>query len=121
MILAGVYMNFDWNWSEAERLYRKALSLDPTYASAWQRLGALLMIVGRTEEAVAATRRARELDPTSLSIATSVALRFYLAQRYAEALTELSEAGRLDPTFPQVLLYPGWTLAALGWSTDADR
>jgi tetratricopeptide (TPR) repeat protein len=53
-------------WSLAERAYRKAIDLDPTYAYPWNGLGNLLQDrLHRATEAEAAYRRAIELDPVS--------------------------------------------------------
>jgi len=51
-------------WSVAEAAYRKAIELDPKYASPWNGLGNLLQDhLGRFAEAEAAYRKAIELDP----------------------------------------------------------
>ena len=53
-------------WANAEAAYRKAIELDPKYASPWNGLGNLLMDhLGRPAEAEAAYRKAIELDPKS--------------------------------------------------------
>ena len=53
----------DWDWSSAERGFRRAIALDPTYAFAHRMLGHVLSQQGRHEEGREALRRARELDP----------------------------------------------------------
>jgi len=51
-------------YEEAEQAYRRAIELDPKFASPWVGLGNLLMdYFGRYDEAQAAHQRAIELDP----------------------------------------------------------
>ena len=53
---------------EAEKAYRRAIELDPTYGNPWNNLGILLTLhLGRHEEAEKAYRQAIGLDPTSLA------------------------------------------------------
>ena len=52
----------------AEAEYRRAIAFDPTYATAHQWYGVLLMILGRVPESVAAESRAAALEPLSLQI-----------------------------------------------------
>jgi tetratricopeptide (TPR) repeat protein len=51
----------------AEQLYRKVVSLQPTYASAWLNLGFVLMSEGRGDEAKADWAKATSLDPSLAS------------------------------------------------------
>ena len=53
----------DWNWRGAEDDLRRALALAPGDADTQRRWGILLAMLGRVDEAVAATRRALDLDP----------------------------------------------------------
>lgn len=59
-------LNFwlDWEWPEAERAFRRAIELDPSYSLAWRMLGIVLAHMGRSDgEAQRAMQRARALDP----------------------------------------------------------
>ena len=59
-----------WQWAEAETEYKRALELNPNYATAHQWYFLHLLMVGRTEEAMAEIKRAQELDPLSVIINT---------------------------------------------------
>jgi tetratricopeptide (TPR) repeat protein len=61
----------DFRRSEAE--FRKAISLEPGYATAHQWYSMLLMMLGRTQEAVVESGRAAQLDPLSLQIQNTYA------------------------------------------------
>jgi TolB-like protein/Tfp pilus assembly protein PilF len=56
---------YDWDWAGAERAYRRAIELNPSYATAHYRYAIYLSIPRRYEEAFAHMRRAEELDPGS--------------------------------------------------------
>ena len=52
MALAYVVMNYDWNWAEAEKEFRRTLELDPNDALSHQFYAQELVALGRTEEGV---------------------------------------------------------------------
>jgi TolB-like protein/thioredoxin-like negative regulator of GroEL len=56
---------YDWDWAGAEQAYRRAIELNPSYATAHYRYAIYLSIPRRYEEAFAHMRRAEELDPIS--------------------------------------------------------
>ena len=59
---------YDRDWSSAESEYKKAIALDPNYATAHHWYGLLLTALGRSDEALAELRRAAEIDPFSVVI-----------------------------------------------------
>src|SRR5205823_1869286 len=59
---------FDWDFSGAEREYRRALELNPDYPTGHQRYGVFLGQQGRFDAAIAELKRAQQLDPLSLII-----------------------------------------------------
>lgn len=97
--LAGVFMDYSWNWPEVEREYKRALELSPGYAIAHQWYGNFLSAMGRSEEAIHSTLRARELDPLSLIINTNVGWVYHLARQHDRALEEARKALEMDPQF----------------------
>jgi tetratricopeptide (TPR) repeat protein len=106
--LAHVKTNYEWDWAEAERLWRKAIALEPEYATAHQWYGAhYLMPMGRLEEAIAETRRAQQLDPLSAVFNAFVGASLYFARRYDEAIEECRKAVDLHPDFGVAHWYLG--------------
>src|SRR5207302_5247612 len=63
--LATVQFNDDWNWKAAEAGFRRAIQLNPSYATAHQRYSLYLTPMGRTDESLAEMDRARSLHPRS--------------------------------------------------------
>jgi len=97
--LGGVMMDFEWNFAESERHFRRAIALNPNYATAHQWYAELLSILGRTEEALAEIKRAKELDPLSLIINNVHGHVLFRARRYDEAIAEYKRTLELDPNF----------------------
>ena len=97
--LATVQFNYDWNWPAAEAGFRRAIQLNPSYATAHQRYSLYLIAMGRTEESLAEMNLARSLDPLSLSVNLSLGWRLYMARRYDEAIAQLLDTLEMDPAY----------------------
>ncbi len=97
--LATVQFNYNWNWTAAETGFRRAIQLNPSYATAHQRYSLYLMAMGRTRESLAEMNRARSLDPLSLSINFSLGWRLYMARHYDQAIAQLSNTIEMDPAY----------------------
>lgn len=97
--LAFVKENFDWDWEGAEQSYKKALELNPSYATAHQWYAEHLAITGRHAEAIKEIKRAQALDPLSLSISNSVARQYYFARQYKQAIEQCEHTLEMDPEF----------------------
>jgi eukaryotic-like serine/threonine-protein kinase len=63
--MADVKAYLDWDWSGAEVEFRRAIELNPNYATAHQWLGRLLLVMRRPKEALAEIQEALDLDPLS--------------------------------------------------------
>ncbi|MEX2178845.1 MAG: protein kinase [Gemmatimonadaceae bacterium] len=85
-----------WRWREAEQDLRRAIALDPRYASANQWYGELLLVQNRVPEALTQLARAAALDPVSPVIASSYAMALALAKRDADAVVQARRAVELD-------------------------
>lgn len=88
---------YDWNWPEAERHYRRAIELNPNYATAHQYYGLGLASRGRFDEAVAQERRAVDLDPLADILVTNLARVLYYARRYDQAANVCRQGLTTDP------------------------
>ena len=64
-VLANIAQSYDHNMAEAERLFKKALELDPTNLTAHEWYGYFLAVNNRLPEALEQTKRALDLDPAS--------------------------------------------------------
>ncbi|MGE3467475.1 MAG: winged helix-turn-helix domain-containing protein [Pyrinomonadaceae bacterium] len=92
-----VKLFWDWNPSEAESHFRKAISLTPDYSTAHQWYAMHLAATGRLNEALAEINRAVELEPDSVAINTDVCRVYYFLQRYDEAEAQCIKTLGMDP------------------------
>src|SRR2546422_6535611 len=86
--LALITENYDWDWKTAEKEYRRAIQLDPNYATAQHWYAEYLTWLGRFDEALRESERARQLDPLSLIIATDNGAILYYSRQYDRAIKQ---------------------------------
>ncbi len=106
--LAHAKATQDWDWQAAEHAFRRAIALDPRYATAphWYST-TVLVPTGRLDESVSRMLVAQSLDPVSAIISRDVAMMYYYKRDYEAALEQCDNTIELNPHFP-----PGyWTLA----------
>jgi serine/threonine-protein kinase len=120
--LAAVTALYDWNYEAACEQWRKALELDPAYATAhhWYSLYGLAPL-GRLEEALEEVREAERLDPLSAPIANDVGFVLYWNRRFAEAGDQCRKALSLHPGFYRANILLGRVMAAEGRYEEAVR
>ncbi len=99
--LGYVKYRFDWDWTGAEREFRRAIELDPNSVVAHLGYAYYLDFMGRREEALAEMKRVRALDPVSLKIIRSdVGWFLYNTHQYDQAIAAFQRSSELDPDFP---------------------
>ncbi len=98
--LAYAKEEYDWDVGGAEREYKRAIELNPNYATAHQWYAVHLAVRGRYPEAIAEIKQAQEVDPLSLVINMNVGWVFYFARQYDEAAEQCRKTLELDPNFP---------------------
>ena len=97
--LAFVTYRYHWKWPEAEEQFKKAIALNPNYATAHQWYGSFLAASGRLNEGVFEAKTAHELEPFSLTIYGDYIRSLYYAGRLDEAQREASKLVEMDPNF----------------------
>ncbi len=90
---------FDWDWASAEREFRRAIELNPGYATAHHWYAWHLSEMGRNREAIAEMRKAQNLDPLSLIISADVAEILLVAHSYDQAIEQSRKTVDMDPNF----------------------
>jgi Tfp pilus assembly protein PilF len=97
--LATAKFNYDWDWAGAAEGFKKAMQLDPTYATAYQRYSLYLSAMGKFDDSFEQIRKARELEPLSISINASFGWRLYLAREYDRSIAQLRDTLEMDPAY----------------------
>jgi tetratricopeptide (TPR) repeat protein len=97
--LAFVLDGYDWDFEAGGREFRRAIELNPGYATAHHWYAWHLSLLGQHEEAIAEMRKAASLDPLSLMINTDLAELLLLAHRYDESIQQSRKAIEMDPNF----------------------
>lgn len=97
--MSSIKFEHDWDWAAAEAHDKRAVELNPNYATAHQWYGEFLWAVGRHEESIAKIKRARELDPFSIIINTVLGWSYLYAGQYDNAIDQCHKTLELDPDF----------------------
>jgi TolB-like protein/DNA-binding SARP family transcriptional activator len=117
--LAFLHTEYYWQWEEAERRFRLALSLAPGSAGSHGRYQNLLRILNRCEEAVAHGRRTVDLDPLAAIVIADLGLTYYYCRRFDEAVEAYERSLRLDGARPATHLRLAKAYEQLGRYEDA--
>ncbi|SEB84044.1 TolB amino-terminal domain-containing protein [Rhizobiales bacterium GAS188] len=88
-----------WDWAAAEREHKRAITLNPGYATAHHWYAWHLIVMGRTEEALAQLRWAGSLDPLSLIISAELADALCIAKLYDESIQQSRKTLAMDRNF----------------------
>ena len=119
--LAWSLFIYDWDWEPAGAEFRRAIELDPQYATAHQWYGFLLASQGRIEEALIEAHTAQELDPASVSIRRSLGYVYFYARRYEQAKYHLSRAIAMNPDAEESYRVQGLIMTYAGDLDEAER
>ncbi len=116
--LGGVNLK-SWKWAEAEQEFKRAIELNPNYATAYHWYCVLLRSLGRFDEAAQMIGKAKELDPLSVAINNNVVQIYMIRKDYpkmAEATLKLIE---LFPDYNLGYQVLGDSYLKLGRETEA--
>jgi tetratricopeptide (TPR) repeat protein len=97
--LGQIVVYYDYDFAGAEREYKRAIELNPNYATAHQWYSEILSALGRHEEALAEMRRALEIDPLSLILNRQYGVSLLFARQYDAGLEQLKKTLELEPNF----------------------
>lgn len=86
--LANIEMALNWNWAGAEREFKRAIELNPSYSPAHVYYAHFLAAMGRPDESVAEAKRSLQVDPFSIFTMDFSDWVFYLDRRYDLAMKQ---------------------------------
>jgi serine/threonine-protein kinase len=117
--LASIHFYYEWNFTEAERGYRRAIGLNPNSPHAHWRYGHFLAALERYEQAISEGRRALELDPLSLVVKFFMVRIYWFANRLDEALEQARGMIDMEPSFPSAYVALGGVFVQQGRYEEA--
>jgi tetratricopeptide (TPR) repeat protein len=108
-----------WQWTESEREFKRAIELNPNYATAFHWYSDLLRNTGRYDEAALMIKRAKELDPLSSVINSNLSVIYLIQKDYDASIENTLKIIELDPTFPGAYQVLGHAYLKKGRTTEA--
>jgi TolB-like protein/DNA-binding winged helix-turn-helix (wHTH) protein/Flp pilus assembly protein TadD len=117
--LAFCFDLYDWNWDSAEVEFKRAIELNPGYATAHHWYSWHLAVLGRKDEAIAEMREAAALDPLSLIISADLAEVLLVARLYPQSIQQSQSTIAMDPTFAVAHYQLGQAYVQNGMYSDA--
>ncbi|MGI8995488.1 MAG: tetratricopeptide repeat protein [Pyrinomonadaceae bacterium] len=105
---------YGFDYPGAEREFKRAIELNPSYALAHGWYAMHLTKSGRFDEGAEAARRAQELDPTSPSLHIYAAWNFYHSRQFDRSIEEVRRAVELDPNARTAYYIATYAYAAKG-------
>ncbi|TMI62291.1 tetratricopeptide repeat protein [Candidatus Bathyarchaeota archaeon] len=105
--LGLVRFQYEWDWSGAEKEFKRALELNSGYAPAHQYYADYLKALGRFDDALSEMGQAKSLDPLSLAINTGVGHVLYLSREYDRSIEQYRKTVDSDPAFIPARLWFG--------------
>jgi TolB-like protein/Tfp pilus assembly protein PilF len=117
--LGFYFSNYEWDRDASEKEYRRAIELNPNYATAHHWFGADLSNLKRFDDSIGELRRAEELDPLSPIIGTNLADMLIFARRYDEAFEQYKRVTVRNPNFEYAHLALSRAYGAKGMYPEA--
>ena len=112
--LAWELLHYDWDFAGAERGFKRAIELNPGYASAHLWYAMFLALRRRFDEAFAEIEIAEKIDPLSLILNTDIGILLLLMRRYDEAVEQFQWTLDIGPDYLLALEFLAFTYGLKG-------
>jgi serine/threonine protein kinase/Tfp pilus assembly protein PilF len=106
--LAMVQLFYDWDWTAAEKSFKKSIDLNPSYATAYHWYGLALLSLGRYKEAIDRMETACALDPFAPIMRVTLSQAYDLNGNDTKATENVDKALTVFPEFGYALLAKSW-------------
>ena len=116
-MLGLIAFQYDWDFAAAEREFRRARELQPSWNHQWH--ARYLLTTGRVSEAEAEYRPFAEMRPFSASGRTNFAQFRFLTGQYPRALEQLRDIIEAHPDYAPALELMGLVYEQQGFSVEA--
>jgi serine/threonine-protein kinase len=117
--LADILAHHEYAWDDAEREYKRAIELNPGYATAHYFYSWFLSCLGRYDDAIAEGQRAHELEPLSMQILSTLGRAYHLSRRPDEGLAMYHTYGDSIPV--DAASHHAWLAIFYARKRDAAR
>lgn len=109
--LALQRLHYEWDWRDADRLFRRGLELSPNHAQVRHDYAHYLLAAGRIRESVAESMRSVELDPGNMMLMACAGWHGFTDHAYDNAVQQAMSA---------LMMMPGsfWPEIILGWAYE---
>ncbi|HTD22505.1 MAG TPA: tetratricopeptide repeat protein [Terriglobales bacterium] len=104
-VMADNLTTYHWDWAAAEPEYKRAIELNPSYATVREWYAEYLNAMGRPQEAIAEIKKAQEVDPISLITNAVIGRVFFMSRQYDQAIAQCKKTIEMDPSFPRTYVY----------------
>ncbi|HKW17270.1 MAG TPA: winged helix-turn-helix domain-containing protein [Terriglobales bacterium] len=98
-ILAWIKLWYDWDWTGAEREFRRSLELNPNDSVAHREYSHYLQVRKRFDEALEENKRAIDLAPLDILPSIHLAWLYVDAREGAKAVEQSQHVLEMDPSF----------------------
>ncbi len=113
--------NHDWDWAAADKEFKRAIELNPTYAAGRYWYGYCLSAFGRLSEGDAQVRKGQQLEPLSMIASTFRGFPLYHARKIDDAIQHFQNTIEMDPNFAVAHAYLGQALYLAGRVEEAVK
>jgi DNA-binding winged helix-turn-helix (wHTH) protein/TolB-like protein/Tfp pilus assembly protein PilF len=97
--LAYVRHRYEWDFAGAEREFKRAIELNPQYATVHQWYGWYLTSLGKFDDAISEFQRAQQLDPLSLYANLTLGAPYYYKGDYDKAIAQYQRVVEMSQDF----------------------
>jgi serine/threonine-protein kinase len=110
---------YDWDWHRAKVEFERALTLNPSYASARQWYCWLSCAIGEFEQAEKQGQLALEVDPMSAAINMALVKYYFFTNRLEDTIRQCERVLALDDTFLPACYFLGQAYLKQGMFDEA--
>ncbi|MGH8242231.1 MAG: winged helix-turn-helix domain-containing protein [Steroidobacteraceae bacterium] len=103
--LGHIKVQYEHDWSGAERAYQRAIELNPNHSWTRAYYGIYLATCGRFDEGILQLRHAQALEPAQAGFSALIGMLLVYQRRYAAAIGQLESTLETDPAFPTTNTY----------------
>jgi len=118
-LAAGIHWNYDWDWTAADREFRRAIQLDPSSANIRSFYALYLSHMGRFDDALRLIASIRALEPLSADSRTTEAGVLYLSRQYDRSLDLCKTLSSTHPAASGLYYWMGRSYASKGMPTES--